>query len=112
MRRRLFTGIATLAFEPGYRRPKNPGAPTQTEGDGAVVRIYGFARTVQDATRMFREALAAARYKTVALSNVRPNGSHKPWPLDEDYLCPADFRRARISGDTVFGRFTGYENDD
>ena len=110
MRRRLFTGIATVAIERGYRRPRNRGAPGPTEGDGAMVRLYVFAPDARQAAREFREALASARYKPLEVSKVQPNGSHRPWPLDEKYVSSADFVRARVSAEVVFGRFVGYEN--
>jgi hypothetical protein len=110
MRRRLFTGIANLAIAGEFRRPKNPGAPRPTEGDGALVRLYVFARSSEEAERSFRVALTSARYTTLEVSKVQPNGSNRPWPLDERYICSADFVRSRISGEVVFGRFTGYEN--
>ena len=110
MRRRLFTGCADLAVERGFQKPQNRGCPKPIGGDGALVRMYAFARSKLEATEIFANALAVAHYKVLQISEVEPNGSNKLWPMDDKFATPQDISRARSTGQVVFGWFIGYAN--
>jgi hypothetical protein len=110
-RRRLFRGNVDLAIARGFTRPQNRGAKEPLSGHGALGRLYVFARSAREARVRFASYLAAKRYKVLAISDVVPNRSNKPWPMDNLFITPADISRARASDEVVPGWLCGYVDD-
>src|SRR5204863_2440282 len=75
-----------------------------------LVRMYVFAKSKREATSQLSESLSAAGYKVVRISDVGPNGSNKPWPMDNMFITSQDITRARRTGEVVCGWFIGYTN--
>lgn len=110
MRRRLYTGCADLAVARGFRKPRNRGFPKAIEGDGAFVRMYVYARSESEALLHFSEALSASNFKVLGIFDVAPNGSNKPWPMDDMFISREAVVLARQKGQVMYGWFIGYSN--
>ena len=110
MRRRFFTGCADLAILSGFTRPQNHGCRNPLDGDGAFVRLYTFSRSTHEAQTRFMDYLTEHQYKVLELTEVAPNGSNKPWPMDDMFLMEEDIVKARQNGSVVLGWFMGYAN--
>ena len=92
-----------MAVERGFQTPRNRGRRKSIDGDGTFVGMYVFARSDREAVGHFSEALRNAHYKVLQISDVSPNGSNKPWPMDDMFITSQDIATARRTGEVVFG---------
>ena len=110
MRNRLYTLAADTGCGRGYRRmPLLDGSAHK--GDGAFVRLYVFARSSHEARLRAQEQLHRDRYRLIELTDVKPNGSNKIWPMDDMRIGSADVARARQTGEILYGLVIPYRNN-
>ena len=107
---RLYTLTADTGSGRGYRRlPLLNGKPSRAKG--ALVRLYVFANSPQEARQRAQESLRRERYRVLNLSMAKPNGSKKVWPMDDLTIGSANIARAQATGEVLYGWVIEYDDD-